>query len=71
MGHEPLSGDHSGMQALADAHWNALLARLRARAAGESADARLLRVRRAIATGGLHISAPNIARSLIERLLAS
>lgn len=52
----------------ARAEWQSLLARLQA---GNGGDARLLRVRHAIASGEFQVDARAIAERLIARLLVS
>jgi anti-sigma28 factor (negative regulator of flagellin synthesis) len=52
----------------ARAEWQSLLSRLRA---GDGGDARLLRVRHAIASGEFQVDARAIAERLIARLLVS
>ncbi|MGE5161288.1 MAG: flagellar biosynthesis anti-sigma factor FlgM [Betaproteobacteria bacterium] len=55
-------------QRRARAEWQALLARLQA---ADGGDARLLRVRHAIASGEFQVDARAIAERLIARLLVS
>lgn len=50
------------------AQWEALLARLQA---ADSSDARLQRVRNAIASGAFHVDTRAIAERLIARMLTS
>lgn len=68
-----MKNDHPYDQAAADerqarAQWELLLARLQS---GTAADARLQRVRHAIASGEFHVDAHAIAERLLARMLTS